>query len=54
MFTQRKVICHKKKPTAPCTHAWSDVVPPTISEISGDQTVAERGSVTMKCLDDAN
>ena len=38
--------------TAPCTHSCCFAVPPTITEISGHQTVTEGGSVTLKCLAD--
>ena len=38
--------------TAPCTHSCYFAVPPTITEISGSQTVTEGSNVTLKCLAD--
>ena len=38
--------------TAPGTHSCCFAVPPTIVEISGSQTVAEGGNVTLECLAD--
>ena len=36
--------------TAPCTHFCCFAVPSIIAEISGRQTVAEGGNVTLKCI----